>query len=101
MEWVHEGPFGIETFRDDPGLRLYPNPATDALVLDLDEVDADGPLTVEITSALGRTVRILEEGPVGNADRSIHMPLEGLAPGVYQLACSIEGRRLTRSFVKL
>ena len=59
-------------------LGLYPNPARDAVTIELPARPATGQL--ELRDALGRLVRTQ---PVGAGPQVVRWPLAGLAPGLY------------------
>jgi len=65
-------------------LRIYPNPATDALTVDFATATA-GPATLLLTNLLGQRVRALTESSVAPGNHTQTLDLHGLSAGQYTL----------------
>ena len=63
-------------------LRIYPNPATDALTVDFATA---GPATLLLTNLLGQRVRALTESSVAPGNHTQTLDLHGLSAGQYTL----------------
>jgi len=64
---------------------LTPNPAAAQVRLDGSLASATDALRVTVVDALGRTVRVLREGPAAAGALRLDAPLDGLAPGLYSV----------------
>ncbi len=71
------------------GYRIFPNPSTDLLYLQLPE-DISGPHFLKLIASDGRTVRALSRN--GYPGETLSVPVAGLSPGIYVLlVCSEAG----------
>lgn len=77
-------------------LRLWPNPARDALNVALDR-SLTGACHIALVDAQGRMVRLLQHTP---NDRAFTLPLQGLATGLYNVRIKADGLVWNRRFVK-
>ena len=81
-------PVGIAEYRL-PSVLVYPNPARDALYVQLG-ADAHGRATVDLIDALGSRVLRHDLGVIG-ADRLERFDLSGLSAGMYFVETTIDG----------
>jgi hypothetical protein len=73
-----------------PGLKIYPNPASDLVNIELRE-----PATIRLSNILGSTILIRE---ISAGIQQIN--IASLKPGIYHLEISAGARMVHRSFVK-
>lgn len=93
---------GSSIVRDDAaalgasvGLRLAPNPAADALILEL-ELPRAAELRIAIVDANGRTVRAIDRGRLPAGSSALSVDLEGVASGAYIVIVTADGHPSAR-----
>ncbi|GAB4051669.1 M1 family aminopeptidase [Spirosoma litoris] len=64
------------------GLRVYPNPTTETLVVDFTQSER-GSVTLSLANLLGQQVKVINELNLAPGDYSRTLSLRGLAPGRY------------------
>lgn len=79
-------------------LRLYPNPATDALTLTY-TLAAPGPVQLRLLDALGRPVFAPPAHPQAAGVHQQHLRLPALPPGLYSVVLVLDGRPVVRQLV--
>ena len=88
----HYSPMGLD-LPQDAGMKLYPNPAVDAIIIELPGAFSD--LKVEIFDVRGNQVR-MDETRAGNSYNIAH-----LAPGLYIIRASRGSTSYTARFAKI
>jgi hypothetical protein len=83
---IIEGPNGLEDFGGLRYFNLYPNPATDFAVLDL-EMEQQQPYTVQMSDLLGRVLEIRELNS-GIGRQQVRLDLSAYTPGNYLVTLS-------------
>ena len=79
-------------------MKLYPNPVSDILTLEIEPAIADGPITVALYNTMGQIEKTLMVSPdAGRTDIS----LQGLGKGIYILTISTKKFKTSRKVVKL
>ena len=75
---------------DNPTLKVYPNPATDILKVEIG--DWDGEVLIRLLNMQGSTVRLLNPvAPVRGSNR-FEIRVEGLAKGIYLIDTDFGGK---------
>ena len=82
----------LDTPKNDPSPRLYPNPATDQVCLSGAGIQ---PTTIRVLDALGRCM-VQQQTVAGNTC----VELAALAPGIYSVLLVGQGSEVRRSLVK-
>ena len=100
VQWDHDGPFGINEFDQARTVKVFPNPAGDEAMMELD-LKASAKVVVRIVSALGRVIQTVDAGLIGTGQHEMLLPLQGIAPGHYTLRCSIGDVPVALPLVKL
>ena len=80
------------------GLRLYPNPATTSVFVELGQLANNQQATLSIRNAAGSTVKSMKVTPSGNG---IKVDISSLTPGVYIMSVTGEGLNSTQKFLKV
>lgn len=87
-------PTELNTQRDDPEIRIYPNPFTDRLIIDVSGVDRS-PVTLEITNSLGQACL---------QDKILGFPAtintSHLKTGIYTISFIYQNRTLVRKVIR-
>ena len=84
-----------EEIEKEPQLSIFPNPATDRVLVKLPFPSKSHAL--KITDAAGKTVRIAE---IGNALSETQLDLQNLPSGLYFLEASTAGKKITAKLLK-
>ena len=94
--FVAESTIGIDqNILEEPGLSIYPNPASDQIMLEVKAVDrAD--LVFTLVDMSGRRVLLKELGSVASGAAVIPVSLDGADNGIYTCVVS-EGKRVLTS----
>ncbi|MDI1233807.1 MAG: S8 family serine peptidase [bacterium] len=90
---INEDPLGFKNYL----INLYPNPVTDLLYLDLNQLSGD--LQLSITDATGKL--IIENQKIYPPYEDYAINLSGIASGVYTLKLVVNGETMIAKFVKL
>ncbi len=79
------------------GLEIFPNPATEAVTVDLRLV-APSPIRMEIMDLMGRSIMSREEGTLAPGDHRIRIPLadRAVSDGIYWLRVLSADRAVSR-----
>ena len=89
---------GIDDTDTKDGMRLWPNPATDALWLQVDHARGAA-VTVMVRDLTGRLV-IAQASLLANAQGQLLVDLSPLTPGTYVIEVQANGQRWSRRVVK-
>ena len=76
-------------------LAVTPNPSVDGAVVSF-ALAAPADVRVTLADVLGRTVRVLADGPRGSGEHRVEADVAGLAAGVYVVVVEAEGRRASQ-----
>jgi len=79
------------------GLKLYTNPATDMLHINLEQLALQADAEIYIYSTTGR---VLQAHVVKQGEKITTVNIENLPEGVYLCALNVNGERLSSIFVK-
>lgn len=90
---IGEPTAGVESYGDQGGLRLYPNPAKGSLQIELPSSAQETNAT--ITDSTGRIIERLHLSPGANVLNIQHLPV-----GLYMLATPMNGKQHVVKFVK-
>lgn len=90
---INEDPLGFRNYQ----INLHPNPVTDVLYLDLNQLSGD--MHLSIIDATGKLIIENQKLYPPYEDYAIH--LSGIASGVYTLKLVVNGETLAAKFVKL
>jgi len=100
----NNGSNGVTSFYNDKKLRIYPNPATDKLTIELSDF-SDSPVFIEIVSLMGHVCRtlILSAGEVSGqlVSQRISLNITKLNIGVYFLILHQNEQQIVERFVIL
>jgi PKD repeat protein len=89
---------GIANTDGEKAFKLYPNPATDLISIQLSDASKFAPQWIEIQDAAGRTIsREIAKDMTANGRKTLDVST--LANGVYQIVLSTKDARFVRSFV--
>jgi hypothetical protein len=89
---------GIANTDGEKAFKLYPNPATDLISIQLSDASKFAPDYLEIQDAAGRTIsREMAKDMLANGRKTLNV--SNLANGVYQIVLSTKDTRFVRSFV--
>ena len=93
--FVAESTIGIDqNILEEPGLSIYPNPASDQIMLEVKAVDrAD--LVFTLVDMSGRRVLLKELGSVASGPNLFTVSLDGLEDGIYTCVIS-DGSGISR-----
>lgn len=89
---------GVNELTTDVGLKVYPNPTTDRLNLNISQSEA-ADNHIAITDANGRQVAALKL-PLFQGEQTIRIPVKDWASGVYQVVVSNGRNRTVERFIK-
>jgi hypothetical protein len=93
------GPVGLDEIRDANPLTIFPNPATDHVVLYFG-LNSIAEVNLSVTNVVGETVARRNFGLLFAGDQSIRFDLEGLQPGIYFFTVSdVNGRSVRKKIV--
>jgi PKD repeat protein len=91
-------PTGIANTNGEKYFKLYPNPASDLISIQLSDASKNTPDYLEIQDAAGRTIsREIAKDMIANGRKTLDVST--LANGVYQVVLSTKDGRFVRSFV--
>jgi PKD repeat protein len=91
-------PTGIANADGEKYFRVYPNPASDLISIQLSDASKNTPDYLEIQDAAGRTIsREIAKDMIANGRKTLNV--SNLANGVYQIVLSTKDARFVRSFV--
>ncbi|HRP90003.1 MAG TPA: T9SS type A sorting domain-containing protein [Edaphocola sp.] len=80
---------------DNQKYAVYPNPATDKILLPL--LESNNPIDVQIVNQLGQKVW---KGTINNQAQQTQIEISGWAPGVYFVHQTVDGKTVTSKFIK-
>ena len=89
---------GLDENENVFGVKLYPNPATDAVSIDYNVANASD-VTIELTDLAGKTIATVNN--TANAGvNTVSFNTEALSTGVYNVVISTDNGTVTEKFIK-
>jgi PKD repeat protein len=89
-------PSGIQSFEEQLGLNIYPNPSAGKVNLDFSLAEA-GMVGIQVTDVLGRTIETIPAKSYGAGDHSLAVAEKKMyEPGVYIVNIEVDGKKITR-----
>lgn len=80
-------------------LKLYPNPASEYLFLDL-ELENTSDIKLDIRSVEGQLIRSISHDMLATGEQSFQVRVSDLPTGIYLLTIQLDDQMLTRKWVK-
>jgi hypothetical protein len=88
--------FGIDEELTDAEVKLYPNPASEVLYIDFDNIQSNSTKVISIFNTLGVMVKSLEFPAIKHV---LEVPLDDISPGIYLVRLSSDNYRATKKIV--
>lgn len=89
-------PVSTSTISTDLVINIFPNPVTDFINIELNDLPIHSPVVVEIINSIGQVEQSLNI----NQQSPIQVPVYHLPKGIYFLRMEINGKVVTRKFIK-
>lgn len=97
---INDTGLGIESVFNTNDIRLYPNPASDALALSI-EVSKQYNTQITVIDAIGKTVLLSDVNQLAEGGNRIELNIASLKAGIYFVQMDIDGQQITKRFSKL
>lgn len=89
-------PVSTSTISDDFNINIFPNPATDFVNIEVNDLIIHSPIIIEVINTVGQVKQRLS---IDN-NNQIQVPVYHLPKGIYFLRMEIDGKIVVRKFMK-
>jgi hypothetical protein len=90
---------GLNSFKDEIGLSLFPNPAGDNVQLNFETTQSES-VSITVYNMLGMQVLAPLSTRIAAGSQQFNINLSQLPAGLYSVAVDIDGRKAIKKFVK-
>jgi PKD repeat protein len=93
-----EADLSVINLLDETGFTLYPNPANDETRITFD-LNQGGNADLRMTDAVGKLVKVIYSGNLPAGEQQMVVPVAELAPGMYFITLTLDGKVATKQLL--